>query len=226
MNHLPPDFTSQRLEMVRRQLRARGITDRRVLAAMARVPRERFVLPEMRHLAYADRALTIDCGQTISQPYIVALMTQALELEGDEKVLEVGTGSGYQTAVLAELAREVVSIERHKWLSEKAGRVLAGLVYENIKLLVGDGSLGAPAEAPFDRIMVTAMASRCPPALFEQLREGGVLVMPIGGTDYQTLQAIRKVEGAPQTEVLSACRFVPLVGAQGWPEGSPPQPDG
>jgi len=226
MNHLPPDFTSQRLEMVRRQLRARGITDRRVLAAMARVPRERFVLPEMRHLAYADRALTIDCGQTISQPYIVALMTQALELEGDEKVLEVGTGSGYQTAVLAELAREVVSIERHKWLSEKAGRVLAGLGYENIKLLVGDGSLGAPAEAPFDRIMVTAMASRCPPALFEQLREGGVLVMPIGGTDYQTLQAIRKVEGAPQTEVLSACRFVPLVGAQGWPEGSPPQPDG
>jgi len=223
MSFSQPDFTNERLEMLRRQLRARDIFDRRVLAAMARVPRERFVLPEMRSQAYADRALSIDCGQTISQPYIVGLMTQALELRGHERVLEVGTGSGYQTAVLAELVCEVVSVERHSDLSQKAARVLAGLGYRNIKLVVGDGSLGWPDEAPYDRIMVTAMAARCPPALFEQLVEDGILVIPLGGPGYQTLEAIRKVDGAPQAEVLSACRFVPLVGVQGWPEGSEPR---
>lgn len=224
MNTSQPDFTAERQEMIRRQLRARDIFDRRVLAAMARVPRERFLPPEMRSDAYADRALSIDCGQTISQPYIVGLMTQALELAGHEKVLEVGTGSGYQTAILAELARQVVSIERFEELSQKAARLLAALRYKNVKLLVGDGSLGVPEEAPFDRIIVTAMAARCPPALFAQLAEGGILVMPIGNPAYQTLQAIRKVEGAQQAEVLSACRFVPLVGAQGWPESSQQRP--
>ncbi len=205
-------------EMLRKQLQRRGIHDPAVLAAMARVPRERFLSPESRNEAYADRALAIDCGQTISQPYIVGLMTQALELSGTEKVLEIGTGSGYQTAILAELAREVVSMERHAALSQQAGQVLSELGHANLTLLSGDGTLGCPEHAPFDRIIVTAAAAECPPALFRHLEEGGILVIPLGGRDYQTLQAIRKAGGRPQPTNLSACRFVPLVGACGWPE--------
>ena len=202
--------------MLRRQLRRRGIVDRRVLAAMEEVPRERFVPPLIRDEAYADRALPIDCHQTISQPYIVGLMTQALELSGNETVLEIGTGSGYQAAVLAELAAEVISIERHAELSREAGRLLERLGYRNVTLVVGDGSLGHAERAPFDRIIVTAAAAQTPPALFTQLAEGGILVIPLGGRDYQTLRAIRKVAGQAKAENLSACRFVPLVGSQAW----------
>jgi protein-L-isoaspartate(D-aspartate) O-methyltransferase len=204
--------------MLRKQLRARGIVDESVLAAMARVPRERFVSPETVSQAYADRALAIGCGQTISQPYIVGLMSQALACSGGEQVLEIGTGSGYQTAILAEIAGEVISIERHAELSKQAAARLAELGYRNVTLGVGDGTTGWPDRAPHDRIMVTAAAAQCPPALFDQLREGGILVIPLGGHEYQALQAIRKVAGRPEAVNLSACRFVPLVGAQGWPE--------
>ncbi len=207
-----------RQEMLRKQLQRRDIHDKRVLDAMGRVPRERFVLPENVDQAYADRALAIGCGQTISQPYIVALMTQALECSGRETVLEIGTGSGYQTAILAELALEVISMERHAELSRQAAALLSELGYRNVTLAVGDGTLGWPSRAPYDRIIVTAASGKCPSALFEQLQEGGILVIPVGDPDYQTLQAIRKVAGAPQVVNLSPCRFVRLIGAQGWPE--------
>lgn len=199
--------------MLDEQLVRRGITSRRVLEAMGRVPRERFVPPELTQEAYADRALAIDCDQTISQPYIVALMTEALQLSGTETVLEVGTGSGYQTAILAELAREVVTIERHAELSAQSGKLLDELGYQNILRIVGDGSLGWPPRAPYDRIMVTAAAGRYPSALFEQLAEGGTLVIPLGDRHSQVLQAIRKRAGQPQAIHLSACRFVPLISA-------------
>ena len=199
-------------QMLRKQLRRRGIHDPRVLAAMASVPREQFVPEALRDLAYADRALGIDCGQSISQPYIVALMTQSLQLSGGEKVLEIGTGSGYQTAILAQTAREVVSIERFEGLSRQAEEVLKRLGCRNITLLVGDGSRGDAARAPFDRIVVTAAATECPPALFEQLVEGGMLVMPLGGAEHQTLQAMRKIGRASEVWPLCECRFVPLVG--------------
>ncbi len=199
--------------MVVEQLTERGITARAVLSAMGRVPRERFVPIEFLADAYADRALPIDSGQTISQPYIVALMTQALELTGIEKVLEVGTGSGYQAAVLAELAAHVITVERHAELSEHARRVLVALGYKNVTLVVGDGTLGWPAEAPYDRVIVTAAAARLPEALFEQLREGGIMAIPLGNADSQALVAIRKVAGQPVTTELSGCRFVPLVGS-------------
>jgi protein-L-isoaspartate(D-aspartate) O-methyltransferase len=207
-----------KINMLCRQLSERGITDHRVLAAMEKVPRELFVTREMHGEAYADRALGIDCGQTISQPYMVGLMTEALELSGTEKVLEIGTGSGYQTAILAELAAEVVSIERHELLSQKAGKILQELGYHNVRLFVDDGTLGRPDQAPFDCIIVTAMAAQCPPALFEQVCEGGLIVIPIGYYEHQVLQTIKKVSGAAKTTDLTGCRFVPLIGAQGWPE--------
>ena len=199
--------------MVRRQLHQRGIRSPRALAAMGHVPRERFVPASERSEAYADRALPIDCGQTISQPYIVGLMTEALQLAGTESVLEIGTGSGYQTAVLAELANRVVSVERHAELSAQAASVLAELGYGNVQLIVGDGTLGWPAAAPYDRILVAAAAGAVPPALFDQLREGGILVIPVGDAESQALVSIRKAQGQPQTSRLTGCRFVPLVGA-------------
>ncbi|MGA2067213.1 MAG: protein-L-isoaspartate(D-aspartate) O-methyltransferase [Thermoguttaceae bacterium] len=210
-----PDLETARAHMLHRHLEGRGIRDRRVLAAMAKVPRERFIEARLRDSAYADQALGIACGQTISQPYIVGLMTQALDLFGEERVLEVGTGSGYQAAVLAELAREVVTIERHETLSRKAGEVLTALGYTNVTLAVGDGTLGWPPAAPYDRVVVTAAAARVPPALLDQLVEGGTLVIPLGGRDQQLLQAVRKVPGGPAVEVLCPCRFVPLVGGEG-----------
>ncbi len=213
----PIDFQRAQRQMVTRQLRRRGIRDPRVLAAMGRVPRERFVLADFRDESYADCALAIDCGQTISQPYMVALMTEALKLSGGERVLEIGTGSGYQTAILAELARQVVSIERYGELSERAGALLGQLGYGNVTLIVGDGTLGWPEQAPYDRILVTAAAEHVPEPLLAQLVEGGILVVPIGGRDVQTLQAIRPLAGALEVTTLSACRFVPLVGAEGWP---------
>ncbi len=202
-----------RRAMINEQLARRGIRNPRVLDAMARVPRERFVESGQEDQAYDDRALAIDCDQTISQPYMVALMTEALSLGGDESVLEIGTGSGYQTAILAELAAEVVSIERHRELSRRAEVLLSELGYKNVHLIVGDGSEGWPARAPYDRIIVTAAASQLPESLFAQLAEGGTLVIPIGDRESQTLEAIRKSNGEPQARTLSGCRFVPLVGA-------------
>ena len=204
--------------MLRKHLQGRGILDARVLEAMARVPRERFLDEPAREEAYADCALAIDCGQTISQPYIVALMTQALALDGTEHVLEIGTGSGYQTAILAELAADVVSVERHEALSRRAAAVLAELGYTRVKLIVGDGSVGWPPDAPYDRILVTAAAATPPQHLIDQLTPDGVLVIPLGDREQQVLQAIRKINGKTLVEPLSACRFVPLVGAAGWAE--------
>ena len=198
-------------------LHQRGIRSSRVLAAIDRVPRERFVPEGVRHLSYADRALPIDCSQTISQPYIVALMSEALQLSGGEHVLEVGTGSGYQAAVLAELAGSVVSVERHAELSRRANALLSDLGYTNITTVVGDGTLGWPELAPYDRIIVAAAAHHIPRALESQLAEGGILVIPVGGPSGQELQALHKVGGRLQSRWLSGCRFVPLVGAQDEP---------
>ncbi len=211
------DLALAKQHMLRKQLHARGISDPNVLAAMARVPREAFVGPEWRAQAYADRALPIACSQTISQPYIVGLMTQALELTGHEVVLEIGTGSGYQTAILALLAREVISVERHAELSEQAAERLKALGCQNVSLICGDGTLGWPARAPYDRILVTAAAQRCPPRLLDQMADPGAMVIPIGGEHSQVLQLIRKRSGQLVCSCLSACRFVPLVGEDGWP---------
>jgi protein-L-isoaspartate(D-aspartate) O-methyltransferase len=205
-------FADARERMIVEQLEKRGIRDPRVLEVMMRVPRQRFVPPEEQTESYADRALSIECGQTISQPYIVALMTEALELSGNESVLEIGTGSGYQTAVLCELAGHVVSIERHADLSLRADSVLKSLGYQNYTLVVEDGTNGWPPLAPYDRVICTAAAARMPTALFDQLTEGGILVIPIGPTESQSLQAICKVHGQPIPRELSGCRFVPLVG--------------
>jgi protein-L-isoaspartate(D-aspartate) O-methyltransferase len=217
---MPFSLSTARDRMVVEQLADRGITLSAVLSAMGRVPRERFVPLEFLAETYADRALPIDCQQTISQPYIVALMTQALELSGHESVLEIGTGSGYQTAVLAELAAKVVSVERHAELSKQAARILETLGYKNVALVVADGTLGWPPEAPYDRIIVTAAAAKLPEPLFAQLREGGVLVIPVGTAESQALVAIHKVAGQPEVAELSGCRFVPLVG-----EAAPPDPE-
>lgn len=205
------DAAADRAQMVERQLRARGIRDERVLAAMRKVPREAFLPPELTEQAYADSALPIDCEQTISQPVIVAMMSEALQLAGGERVLEIGTGSGYQAAILAELGAEVHSIERHAELSRHAGKAIHRLGYDNVFLKVGDGTAGWPEEAPFDRIIVTAAAERCPAALWDQLIEGGVLVGPFGPPSEQELYEVHKADGEPQSRVLTACRFVPLV---------------
>jgi protein-L-isoaspartate(D-aspartate) O-methyltransferase len=199
--------------MLEDQLQARGICSPQVLAAMDKVPREQFVPEGLRHLAYADRALPISCQQTISQPYIVGLMTQALELSGGETVLEIGTGSGYQTAVLAEIAGRVISVERHAELSRAAEGVLRDLGYTNITFVVGDGTQGWPAEAPYPKVLVAAAAAVCPPPLFEQLAEGGVLAIPLGDEESQTIQAIKKIDGKAHATPLSLCRFVPLIGS-------------
>lgn len=204
----------QRWQMVRDQLEKRGIVSPNVLEAMQRVPRELFMPPELRDEAYADRALSISCSQTISQPYIVALMTQALELTGGEKVLDVGTGSGYQAAILSLLARQVISIERHPELSAQAGRVLADLACDNVRLVVGDGTLGFRQESPYDRIIVAAAAGHVPTALWDQLSEGGILVIPVGDAETQMLQQITKTPPEPRVIDLAPCRFVPLIGAE------------
>jgi protein-L-isoaspartate(D-aspartate) O-methyltransferase len=205
------DFAAARASMVERQLRSRGIRDERVLQAMSRVPRDAFLPGEIAHEAYLDCALPIDCQQTMSQPIIVAMMTEALRLGGSERVLEIGTGSGYQTAILAELAAEVFSIERHKTLADHATSRLHKAGYRNVRTCSGDGSLGWPEEAPFDRIIVTAAARECPPALWEQLSEGGILVGPFGPPSEQSLSAMQKINGQRQARILTGCRFVPLV---------------
>lgn len=208
----------QRQKMVEGQLRSRNITDPAVLSAMERVPRERFVPEKLREQSHSDQALSISCGQTISQPFIVGLMTQALRLTGRELVLEVGTGSGYQTAILAELADYVVSIERHADLAKAASGLLTELGYENFEVHVGDGTVGWPGMAPYDRILVAAGGPEVPPALLDQLKDPGILVLPIGDQEKQMLKAIHKINGQVITRDLSGCRFVKLIGEQGWQE--------
>lgn len=210
------DAAHARAAMVERQLRRRGTFDERVLAAMGRVPRERFVPEHIRHLAYEDGALPIGNGQTISQPFIVATICQLLAVAATDHVLDVGTGSGYQAAVLAELAAEVVTIERVPELAEVARGVLARAGYGNVEVLVGDGSLGVPDRAPFDGIAVAAAAPAVPPALYEQLVEGGRLVVPRGGRWGQQLVAVERTEDGPRERASVPCRFVPLVGAEGF----------
>ena len=182
---------------------------------MDRVPREQFVPAEVRDLAYEDAALPLECGQTISQPYIVALIAEALALEGDECVLDVGTGSGYQAAVLAELAREVYSIERIAELAERARRTLAEAGYENVHVHVGDGTLGLPEHAPYGGIAVAAAAPDVPRPLWEQLREGGRIVVPVGDLHVQELRVIERTAGGPRLLESVPVRFVPLLGEEG-----------
>jgi len=196
-------------------LRRRGISDRAVLRAMDDVPREHFVTPEFIDSAYADQALPIACGQTISQPYVVAYMTERLEVEAEHRVLEVGTGSGYQAAILSRLAREVVSVERYRTLADTARERLETLGYSNVTVIGGDGFAGAPERAPFDRIIVTAAAEEVPGALVEQLGEGGKMVLPLGprnGT--QHIVKLSKTAGGLTRENLLAVRFVPLLHGQ------------
>ncbi|MGA7928781.1 MAG: protein-L-isoaspartate(D-aspartate) O-methyltransferase [Candidatus Sulfotelmatobacter sp.] len=206
-----PNPTPARQIMVDSQLRARGISDPRVLEAMLRVPRHEFVPEPYRAQAYEDHPLPIGDDQTISQPYIVALMLESLQLTPHDKVLEVGTGSGYVTALLAELAAQVFSIERHASLAESARNLLAALGYTNACVFTGDGALGLAACAPFDAILVSAAALRVPPALPSQLRDGGRMIIPIGSTDSQQLQFIRMVNGQPLNSLRELVRFVPLI---------------
>ncbi len=213
-------FDEPREQMVRDQLAARGITDARVLDAMRRVPRHLFVPRAQQARAYADQAVPIGSGQTISQPFMVAVMTEALALGGTEHVLEIGTGSGYQTAVLATLARDVVSIERWPVLAAEARARLGALGCTNVRVNVGDGSAGWPADAPYDAILVTAGAPRVPEPLKAQLCDGGRLVIPVGPREHQQLTVVAR-RGGEFTEVArDGCVFVPLVGEGGWPGGS------
>ena len=202
--------------MVEHQLAARGITDGRVLAAMERVPREAFVPPELAEYAYDDSPLPIGEGQTISQPYIVALMAEAAHIGPGARVLEVGTGSGYAAAVLAELAASVVSIERHAALAEKARAALMELGYGNVEVIEGDGSRGVPERAPYDAILVAAGAPAPPDSLKRQLAEGGRLVIPINVDSHQELRVITRRGDSYEEEDLGAVRFVPLLGEEGW----------
>ncbi|HUW55819.1 MAG TPA: protein-L-isoaspartate(D-aspartate) O-methyltransferase [Planctomycetota bacterium] len=213
-------YEATRESMVTGQLERRGIRDLRVLEAFRRVPRDRFVCQSDVHRAHEDHPLAIGCGQTISQPYMVALMTQCLELAGREVVLEIGTGSGYQTAILCELAKYVYSIERIQALSERAGDTLRSLGYTNVELRVGDGTLGWPEHAPFDRIIVTAAAPDVPGSLRDQLVDGGILVIPVGPTGLQTLQVLRKHAGRTESESVCDCVFVKLIGEEGYDESS------
>lgn len=211
-------YTSTRLTMVDEQLRRRGIRDDRVLAAMERVPRHEFIPPEFWDVAYHDHPVPIGQGQTISQPYIVAAMVHWLSLRPTDRVLEIGTGTGYEAAILADLAAEVVTIERQPELAEEAERNFERLGYKNIRVAVGDGSLGMPEFAPYDAIIVAAAAPSVPPALLEQLAEGGRLVLPVGSRDSQILQLVRMHQGQAETTNLEGARFVPLLGEKGFPE--------
>ena len=212
------EYATARNRMVESQLISRGIKDARVLDTMRKVPRHRFVEEALVSQAYNDHPLPIGEKQTISQPYMVALMTEALDLQGPERVLEIGTGSGYQTAILAELAEKIYSIERIRTLSNKAQRILDDLGYFNVVLKVGDGSLGLKEEAPFDAIMVTAGSPDVPQPLVDQLAMGGRLVVPVGDRYTQALMKIVRVkEGITKTD-LGGCRFVNLLGTHGWKE--------
>jgi protein-L-isoaspartate(D-aspartate) O-methyltransferase len=211
-------YAAERERMLETQIISRGVLDRRVLGAMRSVPRHVFVPPEHRHLAYSDGALPIGNGQTISQPYIVALMTELLGLKGDEKVLEIGTGSGYQAAILSLLAREIHTIERHAGLARYAARLLEDLNNTNVRVHVGDGTLGLPDFAPFSGIVVTAAAPGVPQALFDQLEDGGRLVIPVGHRGDQYLERWQRHGDQFAYENILSVAFVPLIGAQGWKE--------
>jgi len=209
-------FASARRAMVESQIGKRGIVSPRVLDAMLSVPRHEFVPAEFQADAYADKPLPIGEGQTISQPFMVGAMTQALELTGSERVLEIGTGSGYQAAVLSLLAREVISVESHTSLALAAQERLTDLGYANVHVHSGDGSLGFPDAAPYDAILVAAAAPEIPPLLAGQLREGGRLVIPVGSQENQELLQTRKEGGVLRSRALFDCRFVPLLGRYGW----------
>lgn len=209
-------YQKQRKKMVQTQIARRGITSERVLNAFREVPRHAFVPPNRRESAYQDRPLPIGEGQTISQPYIVAYMTDRLDIAEDDRVLEIGTGSGYQAAILAEVADQVYTIERHRSLAEETRQRLDELGYDNVHIYHRDGTLGLPEKAPFQAIIVTASAPEIPQALLEQLDDGGRLIMPVGGRGGQVLKlAVRRGEDI-QTELLSPVAFVPLIGEQGW----------
>jgi protein-L-isoaspartate(D-aspartate) O-methyltransferase len=208
------DFDTARAKLIKHL--SIEIRDQQVLAAMARIPRERFIPPEEQHLAYEDTPLPIGQEQTISQPFIIALMTEALELTGKEKVLEVGTGSGYQAAILAELARRVVTVERIPELAEKAKRALDSLGYTNIEIRPAVPSLGYRSGAPYDAIIVTAAAPQVPPGLLAQLKMGGRLVIPVGSRHVQELYKITRRKGQNLVQNLGGCRFVPLIGKEAW----------
>ncbi|HUJ95102.1 MAG TPA: protein-L-isoaspartate(D-aspartate) O-methyltransferase [Terriglobales bacterium] len=210
-------FAADRQNMVDLQLRARGISDQRVLQAMAKVPRHEFVPENFRSQAYEDHPLPIGEGQTVSQPYIVALMLEVLALSPSDKVLEVGTGSGYVAALLGQLAAEVYSVERFPELAQEAADRLLRLGCTNVKVLVGDGSAGLPSHAPFDAILVSAAAPQIPPALIAQLRSGGRMVIPVGPPNVQELQLVRNQEGEVTIQRLEGCCFVPLIGSHGYP---------
>lgn len=202
--------------MVKHQLRARGIADEDVLTVMGRVARHLFVPFSLREEAYEDHPLPIGEGQTISQPYIVALMTEALCATGKAKILEIGTGSGYQTAILAELANTVFTVERSSTLSSAAQQRLRDLGYDNIQFVVGDGTLGLPAQAPFDRIIATGSLPRLPQGLLDQLAPDGICVLPVGDRFLQRLLQVKKVGSSVEQHNLGGCCFVPLIGKEGW----------
>jgi len=202
--------------MVEEQLIARGIKNKKVLDAFNKVERHKFVPEDSKMSAYADFPIPINEGQTISQPYIVALMTECLNLSPQDKVLEIGTGSGYQTAILAELAGEVYSIERFGVLAQKAQTLLSGLGYKNIKIKTGDGTLGWEEAAPFDKIIITAASPRVPPPLTEQLGENGKLILPLGESFSQVLTLVEKKKGELRPLNICGCVFVPLIGKYGW----------
>jgi protein-L-isoaspartate(D-aspartate) O-methyltransferase len=213
-----PDFTAARNEMVARQIRSRGIVSTRVLDAMAAVPRHEFVPVAAQGSAYSDEALPIGDGQTISQPFIVAAMSNALQLIGSERVLEIGGGCGYQAAVLSLLAQDVVVLELRASLADESRERLTRLGYCNVRVEEGDGSLGRPVGAPYDAILVSAAAPAIPPPLIEQLAEGARLVIPVGDSERQSMLRIVKRAGGLEQESLLTCRFVPLLGRHGWPD--------
>ncbi len=214
------EYAAQRLEMIEKQLRRRGINDAAVLGAMTAVPRHEFVAEELRPHAYDDLPLPIGGGQTISQPYIVAAMTVALHLQPGDRVLEIGAGCGYQAAVLSRLAEEVFTIERRPELASSASAKLARLGYANAHVHCGDGTLGLPELAPFDAILVAAAAPEVPKPLLAQLAEGGRMILPVGAAEHQELQLIKRHGNTFPTRILEGCRFVPLVGYHGWREPS------
>ncbi len=214
------NFAAARNEMVVRQIRARGIRSPRVLEALLSVPRHEFVPPESAASAYSDVPLPIGGGQTISQPFMVAAMADAAQLNGSERVLEIGAGSGYQAAVLSLLAQEIVVVELQPELARACCERLARLGYSNVRVEEGDGSLGWPPSAPYDAIIVSAAAPSVPSPLIEQLAEGGRLIIPVGNAEQQDLLRITKRAGAVKKETLFVCRFVPLLGRHGWPAGS------
>jgi protein-L-isoaspartate(D-aspartate) O-methyltransferase len=214
-HEVPGDESEQRMEFML-TLRRRGISDQAVLRAMDEVPREHFVEARFAESAYADNAMPIACGQTISQPYVVAFMTEQLAVRGNHRVLEIGTGSGYQAAVLSRLAREVVTLERYRALANSARARLKTLSYDNVEVLFGDGLGGEPLRAPFDRIMVTAAAEAVPPALMAQLAEDGIMVLPLGPHDgpQELVKLTKTKEGIIDRETLIPVRFVPLLSGQ------------